>query len=403
MPDAYAESMVSTSLTLAALATSAVAGLNVQSVRMHSGGGEGEFTSAVLTTPDGEYLIQVPQNAAAESRQSGEMLGVSAFAEGARSWLPFALPQTIGVTRAGETRAVVSTFLPGEHFSAEDLESEALLLQPLAEMIAAIHQLPDSLILQAGLPARTSAQVREQLTRFVAKAAETRLLPETVHAHWTSLLANEALWDFAPAVIHGSLDADQLLITDDAITGVLGWSELSAGDPAVDLAWLLEAGPDVFDAVLARYAAERRIGGIRDLRTRAMLHNELGVARWLLHGYESHDQGIIDDAVAMLDRLVDRVRHTGVQQPERSVLGEREVEQLLEETPGELIDARSETAEYEALDEDRAFVVDRDFADDLQATEPISPLEEAAVAESDADERGAGTNGTAAVTDEGAR
>ncbi len=390
--------MVSTPLTLAALATSAVSGLNVRSVRMHSANGEGDFTSAVVTADDGEFIIQIPQNAAAESRQSGEMLGVSAFAEGARSWLPFALPQTIGVTRAGETRAVVSTFLPGGRVSADAIESEALLLQPIAEMIAAIHQLPDSLVQQAGLPVRTSAQVREQLERLVARAAETRMLPETVHARWTTMLGTASLWDFAPVVIHGSLDADDLLVVDDTITGVLGWSELSTGDPAVDLAWLLEAGPEVFDAVLARYAVERGLRSTRDLRARSILHSELGVARWLLHGVETHDQSVIDDAISMLDRLVDRVRHLGAQQPARPVLSETEVQQMLDETPETGIDARTETAEYEALDEDRAFGVDRDFSGDSQpigvrpadeqATEPISPLEESrADAEVDGDPR----------------
>lgn len=358
--------MASTPLTLAALATSAVPGLHVLGARLHSDGGADEYTAAVVVAEDEELIIRVPRNSAAEVRQSGELLGLAALADGARSALPFSVPETRGITRAGDTRAVVTTFLPGGRITAEALESDALLLQPVAEAIAAIHLLPVSIVQQAGLPMRSSEEVREQASRLVARAEETRLLPETVHMHWEQALASARLWDFAPAVVHGSLDADQLLISDDRVSGVLGWSELSVGDPAIDLSWLLAAGSEVLDAVLSRYSVSRGMLGIRELRARAILHHQLEVAKWLLHGVEAHDESIIDDAVGMLDRLVDRLGRMGSAAPLQAdpVLSEGEVRQLLDEMPEVPGDPRTETAEFEALDEDRQFVVDPDFRED---------------------------------------
>lgn len=357
--------MASTPLTLAALATSAVPGLRVSAYRPVAGGGIDDYASAVLATEDRELIVRVPRNPSAEVRQSAEMLGLSALADGARAALPFQVPEVLGLTRAGDTRAVVSTFVPGSHIEPANLESDALLLQPIADALAAIHRLPVAVIQQAGLPVRSADDARAVAARLIERAADTRLLPDLVRSRWQEALDSPRLWDFAPTVVHGALDADQLLIEDDRITGVLGWHELSVGDPSIDLAWLLGIGPEVFDAVWARYIASRGTTGSAEMRARARFHHELGVARWLLHGVDSHDDSIVDDAIGMLDRLVDRVSRAGSPvAPERTTTTPDEVDQLLDSVPEVATDPRSETAEYEALDEDRAFSVDDDFTDE---------------------------------------
>ena len=355
--------MASTPLTLAALATSAVPGLQVFGARGHTLGEEGAFTSAVIASEDAELIVRVPRSSAAEVRQSAEMLGLAALADGARDELPFAVPETLGMTRAGETRAVVSTFLPGGRIRVTDLSEDALLLQPIAEAIAAIHRLPTSLVQQAGLPTRTAEEARQIAARVVERAAETRMLPDTVHGRWLGVLGSSRFWDFAPTVIHGSLDAEQLLIEDDRVVGVLGWNELSVGDAALDLTWLLGAGPEILELVAARYAEQSGTGGRIEMQARARFYHELEVAKWLLHGIDSHDEAVIDDAVSMLDRLVDRLSGLGDPVPSRVVASAGEVERLLEEVPEVVEDPRSETAEFESLDEDRVFTADGDFAE----------------------------------------
>lgn len=354
--------MASTPLTLAALATSAVPGLRVDAYRDHQGA-EG-FTSAVILSDDTELIVRVPRSSAAEVQLSAEMLGLAALAEGAREALPFAVPQTLGITRSGDTRAVVTTFLSGAEVAAHDIASDALLLQPLAETLVAIHQLPTTIVQESGLSTRSAADARAAATRLVERAAETRMLPDTVHTRWLSVLSAKRLWDFAPCVVHGSLDASQLVIVDDHIVGVLGWNELAVSDPALDLAWLLEAGNDVLEGVVARYTADRGGGGGAELRARAKFYHELEIARWLLHGVDTHDQSVVDDAISMLDRLVDHLVRLGGPLPERPASNSSEAERLLDERPELPVDLRSETAEYEALDEDRAFEIELEFGDD---------------------------------------
>ena len=350
--------MARTPLTLAALATSAVPGLTVAGVREHRGSGDDEFHSAVLETERGMVIIRVPRNGVAEVRQSSELLGLSALSEGARASLPFDVPRTLGVTRAGDTRAVVTSFLSGwplERLTGQDEDAEDGIESSLAQALAAIHALPTSLVHDAGLPVRSAEEARHHVHRLVERAVSTHLVPETVHQRWREALGRAQLWDFAPVVVHGSLSLGHILQTEDRVSGVLGWDALAVDDPALDFAWLLGSGEETLAAVHARYAALSGTSGVREAEARAHLYHQLEVAKWLLHGVDTHDAAIVEDAVAMFDRLVDRLSHLGEPVPARHVLGEREVARLLDEVPELPVDPRSETAEFESLDEGREF------------------------------------------------
>lgn len=364
--------MASIPLTLAALATSAVPNMVLIGVR--SDEEDDAYRSAIVTNGSEEFLVRVPRTEVAEVHQSAELLGLAALTEGTRSILPFAVPETLGMTRAGDTRAVVTRCVDGDRFVVGDLANDSLLLQPIAAMLAAIHGLPLTVAQQGGLPVRSAQDLRLQSTRVIDRAEATRLLPQTVLERWKRVIESSDLWDFSPTIVHGSLDADHLRVFDDQITGVVGWSELSVGDPATDIAWLLNAGSEVLDGVLARYARLSAVGSLSHLRTRAALYAELEIARWLFHGIDTHDETIVSDAVTMLDRLVDSFGVSGerlgaAEHP--SPLSDEEVTALLEDTP-EVIDVLSDTAAYEALDEDRMFGVDTDFIEPLPDPEPRS-------------------------------
>ncbi|MFV0435693.1 MAG: phosphotransferase [Leucobacter sp.] len=359
--------MASIPLTLAALATSAVPGLVVLGVRPHDCGDD--YLAAVVSGEERELLVRVPRTQSAEVRQSAELLGISALTEGSRSQLPFEVPEALGVTRAGETRAVVTTYLDGAVFEAADLHEDTLLLQPIAEVLAAIHGLPRTVAQHGGLPERAARDLRVLTRRLVDRADATRMVPETVVRRWNRVLDAPEVWDFAPTIVHGSLDAEHLRVDGERITGVLGWGELSVGDPASDMSWLLEGGSETLGAVLGRYTRLRGSGSPTHTRTRAALYYELRVARWLLHGVEAHDSAVIDDAVAMLDRMVTTGGMLGASSASdvaREPLGESEVSEMLSETP-EVVDHLSDSAVYEALDEDRMFGVDTDFVEPLNA------------------------------------
>jgi hypothetical protein len=147
------------------------------------------------------------------------------------------------------------------------------------------------------------------------------------------------LWQFNPTVVNGTVSAESFVIAEhevgQIVVGRIGWSGLRSSDPAHDLHWLSGAG-EAADSVFAAYtAASSRTPDAR-IRVRAMLYAELELARWLLHGKDTHDQAVVDDAVSMLDGLVEHVlgdvmhplsQHTG------PVLSVDDVETLLSRTP----------------------------------------------------------------------
>ena len=108
---------------------------------------------------------------------------------------------------------------------------------------------------------------------------------------------------------------------------------------------------------LGAYASTRQVATDRQFTQRAMLYAELEVARWLLHGRELRDQSIVDDAVQMLDGLVDRV-HGNTVNPLSTATGPimalDDVEALLDRTPGDVAQGYARSGGMKPVVEDQS-------------------------------------------------
>lgn len=311
--------MAANPFTLAALATSAVPGIEV--VGAVDDGSNDDLEAVAARTADGRVVrVVVPRTPDALRRLRDQAVTLHVFTPAVRDRLPFEVPETLGTAPLQRTAVVVSTRLGGATLRLADVSpAHAGLAAAIGEAIAALHDLPTSIVLDAGLVHRSTAEIRESLVAVFDRVAETGRVPAPLLARWETALDDAASWQFQPRVVHGDLQAPAFRREHDAITGIDGWHALGLGDPAVDLAWLLatEHGPSVDEAFVA-YAGVR--GADRQLRRRAMLHAELDVARWLLHGVETGDATIVSDAEGMLSRLADRVADedaTTALQPER--------------------------------------------------------------------------------------
>jgi aminoglycoside phosphotransferase (APT) family kinase protein len=318
------------------LATNAVPELDVAHARNHSHAGDGLFDSALLVTRDErELIIRVPTSQAAETEQSADLVALRALTTGNRSRLPFDVPVFVGQAPFEGTRAVVYERLPGASYDADALTGHEGVSGSIGRAIAAIHGLPSAFIGDAGLVQQSAQDCRTSTIDLIDRAANTGKLPAALLRRWELATDDDALWQFAPTVIHGTLTAESFLISDDAVCGVLGWSGLCVGDPARDLNWLLAARGSAAETAVATYTAARQ-GNDPLITQRAMLYAELELARWLLHGVDTHDEAIVEDAVSMLDGLVDNVHsHTmNSLSPETGpILSVTDVESMLAETP----------------------------------------------------------------------
>jgi aminoglycoside phosphotransferase (APT) family kinase protein len=289
------------------LATSAVPGLDVAGARSHTAGAHGDFDAALLTGRDGRTLIiRIPTSQSAENEQSADLVALRSLSQGVRSRLPFDVPSYVGQAPIDGTRAIVYEYLNGEKISIDDVPASGELAGAIGLAMAAIHSLPAAFVGEAGLPVLSAAECQSQTASIIDQAAHTGLLPAALQERWLGATGDAALWRFQPTVVNGSLTVDSFLVDGERVTGVLGWSGLKVADPAQDIAWVLGMRAAAAEATLDAYERGRR-SGEPALTQRAMLYAELELARWLLHGLQLHDQAIVDDAVGMLDALVDRV------------------------------------------------------------------------------------------------
>lgn len=304
--------MARTPLTLAALATAAVADLDVVAASAYGGTG-GSVDSAVVTARDGRRLIiRVPRTVGSEAEQSADLVALRALSAGIRTRLPFAVPTPLGQVPVGDTRGVVYDLLPGSKTGLNTITPD--LAASIGRAVAAVHGLPTSFVADAGLPSLGAIECLRAAVSIIDRATATGLVPSALIARWERGTEESTIWQFQPTVINGALSASSILSDRDQVTAVLGWQELRVGDPARDLAWLFGArGEWVAENALEAYTRVR--GSIdRQVRQRATLYSELELAKWLLHGTQTRSTEIVDDAVTLLSALADRV-HSDIMNP----------------------------------------------------------------------------------------
>lgn len=331
--------MARPTLTLAALATAAVSGLEITSAQRHSRGSHGDYDAVDLQTADGRrLLVRVPNSVSAETEQSADLVALRALTTGVRGRLDFRVPTYIGQVPFSGTRAIVSDLIPGDVYSADELTTDADVADAVGRAIAAIHSLPTAFVGEAGLPQASAADSRSAALALIGRAADTGRLPAALVRRWENATDDDALWQFPALVINGGLSADSFLIEGDRVSGVIGWAGLAVGDPAKDLHWLLGARGANAEIALAAYTSARSGGIDRLIAQRALLYGELELVKWLLHGIDARDSAIVDDAVSMLDGLVEGVHaeHVSPLSPETGpIMTVNDVERMLDRTPRE--------------------------------------------------------------------
>lgn len=295
-------------LTLAALSTVAVPGLDVHDVVGTSAEGS-EFDEAIITDHTKQrWVVRSPASAAAGATLEGEVALLASFAPYVDSGtLPFAVPDAQGFTPLPEGgRAVVFRELPGAPLRVESLRPGPGLAAALGRALAALHELPTELVETAGLPSYSAAEYRERKLAEVDEAAKTGRIPARLLRRWEDALENVAIWRFHPTIVHGDINSDTVLVDHVQVKALVNWGSCKVADPADDLSWLLVAAPEsATESILEAYQMHRTELSDQHLVERALLDSELALARWLLHGVRNNLTTVIEDAVEMLLDLDD--------------------------------------------------------------------------------------------------
>ena len=213
-----------------------------------------------------------------------------------------------GVTLPDKSYVQVRSHIPGHPLAIESLRPGPGLAAGLGRALAQLHEIPPTLIEEAGLPVLTAADVRSNWQSLFDDAAMTGKVDSNLLARWESALDEDLWWRFHPVVVHGDLAEENIITGGGSILAFKGLSQMRVGDPAEDLAWVYSSAPiDTLDVIEEAYDRGRIEGVDKYLRLRAELVSELNLARWLLHGVRTKDDAIIDEAVEMLEDPAEQV------------------------------------------------------------------------------------------------
>ncbi|MEV7604616.1 macrolide 2'-phosphotransferase [Paenarthrobacter sp. NPDC089322] len=304
-----------TPLELAAVATAAVPGL-APTATAFSPDDDADFDSALLLDAEGKrWRVRSPRHPEASTRLETEFMVLRAFAPAIRAELPFHVPTVAGTVRQGSLTTFVYAHLQGSTLSIEELSAASPgLAKEIGSSLAAIHDLPLALVNNADLPSYSANEFRQRKLNELDQAATTGKIPATLLRRWEHALEDVALWRFNTSVVHGDLHEDNLMIADDTVTAVTGWTDLRIGDPADDFAWLVASNESSFvEAVLAHYTQARRETPDAHLIRRAALLAEFALAQYLVKAMAVGHEDMTFEAESMLRALAEDIEQQAKQ------------------------------------------------------------------------------------------
>lgn len=241
-------------------------------------------------------VVRVPRRAGAAALLANEQRWLPAVAE--HLPIPVSRPVRVGIPSAAfPWHWSVLPWLEGD--PADQSPIAASEAQRLGDFLEALHRpapddAPSSEV--RGVPlGKRAAVVEDRLSRLTNSVPR---LGDAILPVWrralAAPLADARVW------LHGDLHAQNVLVRNGAISGIIDWGDITAGDPATDLAcvWML------LDDMAGRRAALTRYGASGDQTLRAQ-----GWA--VLFGSLLLDHGLVDNprhaamGLATLQRLAE--------------------------------------------------------------------------------------------------
>lgn len=301
-------------LYLAAVASSAVPGLDPVTVEALPSLPYDRFDVAfVRDTEHRRWVVRAPRTATAGAELESAIAITALLARR----VGFSVPGPKGFFDLGDSgRASVYPFLPGDPIDLGEVPDRRGLAGDIGRVMATVHNLDVALADEAGLPSYDADACRTRRLADLDRAATTGRVPTSLLTRWEQALEDVTLWRFAPALVHGALSGDALLVTfddDDAasgrVRGVVGWEHAQVSDPAEDFAAVVDqASPEVVDRIMEAYAHARLERPDPHLLVRARLLSELDLLHQLTEALARGDDAAVEGLSARLRRL-DEVVH----------------------------------------------------------------------------------------------
>lgn len=301
--------MTRTPVQLAALASSAVPGLDPVEVRGALTSPEQGYEVAFVTdVQHRQWVVRAPLTPAAGAQMDSTVALLALL--GRR--LPFAVPAPRGFVAVPEGRAVVYPHIAGRPVELAAVPPGPGLAAELGRTLAAIHNVDRAVYDEAGVPVYDAEAWRRRRLADLDRGASTGHVPTAMLARWERELENVSLWRFAPTPVHGDITGEQVLATFEdeldaatgRIRGVTGWDDAKVADPAEDFALVVtRCDAATIETVLEAYANHRVERPDAHLQRRARLAAQLRLLTGLLAATAAGRRDLVRDRAAELRDL----------------------------------------------------------------------------------------------------
>ncbi|HSH01764.1 MAG TPA: aminoglycoside phosphotransferase family protein [Anaerolineae bacterium] len=271
--------------------------LHIQQIRPHRN--EGQFNDILIINE--KYVFRFPRY---ESQIPIIFQEVSILRR-LLPLLPLPIPQPIYISQNMEQIGAVFMgypLLPGKPLWADTLQNitntthKQKLADQLANFLYTLHHIPVdewSFPLYAYENQATWQKMYAEIKEFLYP-----LLPATAHqqinAHFDQFLNSPHAQNINLTLRHGDFGSSNILYDHQkgCISGIIDFDFIGIGDPASDLAGLLNYGQPFFDRLHNNYP------DLEQLLPRIHFHKGTFALQEALHGYKNRDQEALADGLA---------------------------------------------------------------------------------------------------------
>ena len=189
-------------------------------------------------------------------------------------------------------------------FNKLNQRNRSVIAKEVANFIVSIHQLPYERLGLEGVPKmktdkKTLAALREDTLEFLKRkltAEEYRKMEDW----WEELSSDDNFFRYKPTLCHGDAWHENILVDDDYshVIGVIDFSNMVIGDPAVDLAPQIYLGKEFYDLVLHEYT--KVFGDDKTINQRIKRHQELREISGLQYVIKNNLVDEYEDAISKI-------------------------------------------------------------------------------------------------------
>jgi macrolide phosphotransferase len=199
-----------------------------------------DYRVVIATVDDGRrWVLRIPRRAEVSAKVEPEARVLAML----KKRLPFAVPdwrvanaELVAYPMLEDSTAIV--LQPGS--STPDWvvpqDSEAFA-ESFATALAALHAVPVSAAVDAGMLIRTPPQARQKVADDVERVRREFVVNDKRLHRWQRWLDDDSSWPDFCVVVHGDLYVGHVLVDNtERVSGMIDWSEARVDDPAIDMA-----------------------------------------------------------------------------------------------------------------------------------------------------------------------